>query len=369
MDPLALTLLSHPPLRRRNLVFATAILALLPIAAVPAAAQEKADVPASALPLRTKGPLPTRNYEPLNAPQLLPMPADGFVLGRGQIRHEANLDIVNHLLTLPPRYVTDFEDQRLTLSYHRGIGGGQEVGVRIPLVSRNGGVLDGFVDDWHKWFGFEGGGRGNLPRERVQFVLRDRAGTANLVNRPGAATGIGDVVLEYRRALTGESERREEGLAVSPRRFAASARALVKLPTGRSDILFGSGAADFGLGLAATLRPARRVALHGNLSVVAQGDADLPGYDVRSSVVHSMVAVEWMMDRRTSFVAQTDDNPSPYRTGDDYADRTRRGFTFGFWRQISRRDLAYLSLSENDFGPLAKQAPDVTLSIGIRSGW
>lgn len=366
---------SAPPPRRISpaatlLPFvAAATLYGLPAAAQETAAQQPPPAPAAPpSPLRTKGPLPTRNFEPLHAAHLLPMPVGGFVLGRGETRHEASLDIVNNLLTLPPGYLTDFEDQRLTLSYSRGLGGGQEVGIRVPLIARNGGVLDGFVNTWHQWFGFEGGGREDLPEKRVQFAVRDPDGNA-FVSQGGAATGLGDVVLEYRRSLTGEAERRAEGLPVNARRFAASARALVKLPTGRSDILFGSGAADFGLGLALTARPARRVALHGNLSVVANGGPDLPGYDARSTSTHSMLAVEWLMDTRTSFVAQTDDSPPPYRTGETYADRPRRGFTFGFWRQISRRELLYLSLSENDFGSLAKQAPDVTLSAGIRSGW
>jgi hypothetical protein len=343
-------------MRLRSFFALSAIAASL---AAPVAAQETGG-------LRPLGPLPARNYEPLNVPFLLPAPADGSVLGRGDKRFAADLDIVNNLLTLGPKYVTDFEDQRLTLSWARGLGGGQEVGVRVPLLARNGGILDGFVNDWHRVFGFKGGGRGDLPEDRVIFQATNPATGATVINDTRSAAGLGDIVLEYRRSLTGNGAPLDRP---DPRALTASARALLKLPTGRTDTLFGSGAADFGLGVAASVRPLRRIAVHGNVTAVWNGNPRKDELDARSTLVHSLLSVEWMMDRRTSFVAQSDDNPTPVRTGDAYADQPRRAFTFGFWRRVGARDRVYLSLSENDFGPLAKQAPDLILSTGFRRGW
>jgi hypothetical protein len=314
--------------------------------------------------LPAKGPLPLRDPEPLITPFLQPLPTDASVLDTGERRWDINLDIVNNLLTVSApaqnrRYLTDFEEQRLAVGYARGLGRGQEVGIRALVIARNGGIFDSFINSYHKVFGFEGGGRANLPNRRVLFQVNDANGRT-IVDKTDGASGLGDTVIEYRKALTPFSEEADT------HRLAASARALVKLPTGSKGELFGSGAVDAAGGLALTWRPARRVAVHGNLSLVLLGKPKIPNLQVRRTSVQSMVAAEYLFDGRTSLLLQSDDAPAPFASGISYPDRPRRAFTFGFWRQIGERDRAYLSLAENDFGPLANHAPDFVLSTGLR---
>jgi|GEM_PF-222864 hypothetical protein len=355
--------LAPAPATVRCLTALLAVVACAPVTAVtPVYARQSSDGGGGGI--LPKGPLPVRNPEPTNTPFLLPTPVDASVLGREKSRAELNLDVPNHLLVVPQiGYTTDFEEQRLYLNYARGLGGGQELGIRLPYIWRNGGRMDWFIDWWHKSFRMGGGGRELLPRQRTVFVVRDVSGNV-VIQDSRAREGLGDVVLEYRRSLTGNGT--ESLTGDDPRRIAASARALLKLPTGDSDYLFGSGATDFGLGIAVSARPARRIAVHGNLSHVWAGRSNNENFDHRSTFVHSVLSIEWMMDGRTSFVVQTDDNPAPHRTGYYYTDRARRSFTFGFWRTLKPGAMAYLSLGENDFGFVAKQAPDVTLSAGTR---
>lgn len=341
-----------------------ALLLLIPFATA-ASAQIMSE---GSLPL--KGPIPTRNAEPLNTPFLLPVPADASVLAPGDGRFDIHLDIANHLLTLaepagavPARtYVTDFEEQRLNLSYTRGLAGGQEVSLRVPFIARNGGILDGFINFWHGIVKKEGGGRGDLPNYRVLFLVSDDAGRS-LIDERRSGAGIGDAVIEYRRALTFPLT--DEA---SSRRIAASVRALLKLPTGSHTRLFGSGGTDIGAGLALSARPQRRLALHGNATLVFIGDPRAANLAPRRTLVHWVVAVEYLINSRTSLLLQTDDNPAPVRSGFSFADQTRRGFTIGLWHQLNERNRAYLSLSENQYGALAKLAPDFTLSLGLRRG-
>jgi len=319
-----------------------------------------------------QGPLPTRDNDPTNTPFLRPSPIDASVLGHGQARFDAALDISNNFITISDpgnrRYIVDFEEQRLNLTYGRGIGRDQEIGVALPLIARDGGVLEQLIDTFHSIFGFKGGGRGNVPSGRTLFEFSNADGQT-IVNRNGIASGIGDVVFEYRRRLTAgpESDAVLAGSGESsPRQIAASVRALVKLPTGSSRKVLGSGAADFGLGTALTVRPGRQLALHGNAALVFLGRPHFDNFTPRrSSLVHSLVAVEYLLTRRTSLVVQTDDNPAPIRTGIAYADRPRRQFTFGVWQRIGPTDRLFLSMSQNDFGPAAKVSPDVTLSTGM----
>ena len=330
---------------------------LLPVAAH---AQE-ADVKGTLSP---KGPLPYRNSEPLTTPFLAPAATDARVLQRGKSRVDFNIDIVNNLLTLttepPKKYVLDFEEQRASLGLARGLGNGQEIGVRLLYVSRNGGILDGFINNWHKAFGFKGGGRDTLPSRRTLYQINNADGLP-IINETAGHGGLGDTVLEYRRALSKLPDS-ESGT----RRVGIMARALIKLPTGNKTYLLGSGKADVGAGLAATVRPLRNLALHGNVSLTFTGKPNIKNFDTRRTFVHSLVSAEYLFDGRTSAVVQTDDSPAPFRSGFSYADRPRRAFTFGFWREIGRGKQIYLLNSENDFGAVAKSAPDFVLSFGTR---
>lgn len=328
---------------------------------------QNVDAGSSSIP--TRGPLPVRNHEPVNSLFLLPVPVGASTLSRGESVLDFQIDVPNNFLILAEGgYYADFEDQRLTFAYTRGVGANGELSLRVPYVARNGGLLDGLINGFHGIFGQYGGGRGDFEDDRFRFDLRDGQSGTVLSQRTSDTSGLGDTVLEYRRALTtpgGPGFDAQTG-APDPRRVSVSGRALLKLPTGSAMNLLGSGGADFGFGFAVSARPFRRIAFHGNLTGVWHGKTGIDGLRNRPTSVHSMIAVEWLLDGRTSFLAQTDDNPPPHRTGVGYADRARRMFTFGFWRQINPRQNLYLSLGENDFGPLAKMSPDFQLSAGTR---
>jgi hypothetical protein len=308
-----------------------------------------------------KGPIPHRNSEPLNTLFLAPLPMDASVLPRNRGRLGARLDIVNNLLTDTgggKEYQTDFEEQRLYLRYAHGLSGGQEISLQFAYIARNGGFLDPVVNVWHKMFGLKGGGRENLPDYRILHRITN-PDQQFIVNTDRGTSGLGDTVLEYRRALTSLPEGNDR-----PRAVAVTARGLLKIPTGSADSLRGSGGWDFGAGIALTARPDRRWAIHGNAALVFTSDPKIPNMEARGTLVHTMVATEYLLDGRTSLVFQTDDNPAPFRSGLPYPDRPRRAFTGGLWRQINSANRLYFSITENDFGPLAKHAPDFTMSLG-----
>ncbi len=332
----------------------------------PAVSAQTVDKGSASLILR--GPLPVRNNEPVNSLFLLPVPVQAGTLTRNRATLDLNIDIPNNFLTIASAgYYADFEDQRVTLDYRRGLGGGSDISLRLPYVGRNGGITDGLIDGWHNAFNIYGGGRGNFAHNQVRFDLRD-AQTGQIVSQTTqSVSGFGDAIIEYRRSFTGGVPGFDaETGAPDPRRVMLTARALLKLPTGSAKNLLGSGGTDTGLGIAASARPFRRVAFHGNLAVVWHGKTDIDALSSRSTSVHSMAAIEWLMNGRTSFLAQVDNAPAPHRTGSDYVDRERRMFTFGLWRQITPRQNLYLSLGENDFGFAAHLAPDLQLSAGTR---
>ncbi len=336
-------------------------------ALVPGAAlAQSVDVGSSSLPLR--GPLPVRDYEPTNALFLLPLPTQATVLARKKATIDMSVDIPNNFLIAPRAgYYADFEDQRINVGYTRGLGGGSELSVRVPYVLRNGGITDGLISGWHQAFHISGAGRRNIAKNLFHFDLFDAQTGKIVIQSRSSVSGLGDIVFEYRRSLTpGIPGFDPRTGAPDPRRVTLAARVLLKVPSGSASDLLGSGGTDIGVGVVASARPFRRVAFHGNLTSVWLGKTGVDALRNRSTLIHSLIAVEWLLNGRTSFVTQIDDNPAPMKTGSEYVDRPRRQFSFGFWRQTTTRQNLFVSLGENDFGWAANQAPDLQLAAGTR---
>lgn len=302
-------------------------------------------------------PLPVRNAEPLNILFLQAPPASASIRPENRTRLQLSLDVVNHLLfdrAGTSRFEQDFEMQRLTVACTRGIGHDAEIVVHVPLMARNGGVLDEVINIWHRWLRLGGGGRAKYRNYRIHGLLVLNGETIARLDTP--AIGLGDMIVEWRKGLgrTGRS--------------LWAARVMLKLPTGNAAQLFGSGAMDAGVGVICTYESSGRLAWHGNLSMVWLGKPSHLGAPARNTV-QWMVALEYMPDERISLVLQVDDNRAPVLMGAPYADGARRSFTVGVVRQVRRGLRIYLSVTQNQFGWLARIAPDLHLHSGIQWDW
>lgn len=120
-------------------------------------------------------------------------------------------------------YVGDF-------FWHRGILD-WELGLAVPYISYQKGFMDSFVMHWHDAFGLPDASRDKFPKNQVNV---NYSGTSNLLlNRP--VQGLGDIRLTLGKALQEETHY-QHALYVS-----------LKLPTGDSDKLLGSGGTDMGI--------------------------------------------------------------------------------------------------------------------------
>lgn len=311
-----------------------------------------------------RGPLPVENLRPYQSIFLHLSPETPTTLRRGQRRYGLQLDVANNLL-IPntgangARVEEDFEVQRLRFSYSRGLKGGLEAGVMLPIVARNGGILDGPIELYHRLLGLGGNGednpqgRSNIDRGRSVLFFQDADG--NGVDE-GSAFGIGDVSFSLKRPLT-------QG------RFATAARIALKLPTASSRKILGSGGVDFGGGIDARYGVTRRLALYGTVGALAFGNADTVP-DARRSGLQGTLGLEYR-GSRGSFVAQTDAATRNVRTGNLFADRTPVVVSVGYKRPVGKNRLFWVSFSENGdyenfhapfFGNIG---PDFTLSTGF----
>jgi hypothetical protein len=108
----------------------------------------------------------------------------------------------------------------------------------LPWISYNGGVLDNFIDDWHRVWGLPDGGRPNYAARQLQF--RYQRGGKTELNFDSAQAGIGDMQLQIANQL------------LQTQRDSVALMATFNLPTGDDDKLTGSGGTGAGIALAAT---------------------------------------------------------------------------------------------------------------------
>jgi len=144
--------------------------------------------------------------------------------------HSTNETRGDEMLTL------DGETTRVELRYRYGLGERLEIGLRLPYVWHQSGSLDSFVEDWHQAFGLPLGSRVRREDNQLEFSYQDATGTQLDYQRN--SNGIGDLRLIAGWRLTDGPKHR------SALRFG------LKLPTGDSDDLHGSGGTDFSIGIA-----------------------------------------------------------------------------------------------------------------------
>ncbi len=184
-------------------------------------------------------PFNSRNQSPIVQIFGLPSAGSAVVLPQGGKDAYLMLDHSSNYVDADlggEQVVLDGETTRLTLGGRYGLTRSLEVGIEIPYVYHGGGFLDGFIINYHDLFGFPQGGRDQAPRDRLLYQYR--RGGVDKLKIDSSGGGLGDV------ALTGGLQLYNDA-APYPR--AVALRAEIKLPTGDSGSLRGSGSTDFSL--------------------------------------------------------------------------------------------------------------------------
>ncbi len=253
-------------------------------------------------------PFFTFNQSPLVQLHGLPAIEAARILDPGEQRYRLQADLASNFTvgrSGTESLVLDGETMRLTLAFTGHGGRNLEWGIQIPYVSHSGGVLDGFIRRWHNTFGMSQGGRTEVPNDVLNYqYVRD--GQA-LVSQTLEGDGVGDV------RLTGGWQLRRPGADDDT---AFTLRASLKLPTGDSEQLHGSGGTDLALWLNGGyggygLGPS--ASLFGGLGVLLMSRGDvLPERQRSSALFGSLGAGAWVLPR-LSLKVQLDFNGAIYR--------------------------------------------------------
>lgn len=183
-------------------------------------------------------PFQTGNQTPLVQIYGLPHDTGADIVPSGMLKINLNQDLSSNYTVSSSRreqITLDGEMYRMTVAARYGIGQEWEAGIELPYIVQGGGFLDNFVIDWHNTFGLPQGGRDIAPKNRLNYSYRKDAVQKLRMNH--ATSGIGDI------SLTGGFRLYDDYGTDHHDRVAI--KAALKLPTGDSAYLLGSGSTDF----------------------------------------------------------------------------------------------------------------------------
>ncbi len=251
--------------------------------------------------------LEVRSYNPFLQIYGRPEFFAGAVADPGTSRIATTLEAVNltEIETRPGGSLElDGEIYQLEIAYERVLGQALEVGIRVPVIHHSGGWMDGLLTDWHDLLGVPDGKRDRQVPDSLRLYFDDGQGGRFLQEDGG--TGLGDIRLSGRYRLTPSSAAR-----------ALAIHGGLKVPTGKSEALRGSGAFDVSVGIGlsdpVTLR-GLRTTLSANVGVLLLGDSDVLPELQRSSVVFGGLQASFRLTTGLSLIGGVQASGAYYDT-------------------------------------------------------
>lgn len=191
-----------------------------------------------------RGPLPTRQQQPMGLTLMAFRPRRAAVQPRGELAWEvhaawSDIEEIERYPEWSPADSVTFDGETLSLSVHGhyGVGERTELEIELPFLYAFAGNLDHLIEDWHSLFGLPNGSR--EYNQDDQYRMRVESGGKVLYDLEGNRIGLGDVPILLTVAVREEDED-GPGIAL---------RGGVELPTGSERRGLGNGAVDVGFGV------------------------------------------------------------------------------------------------------------------------
>jgi hypothetical protein len=304
-------------------------------------------------------PFKTVNQRPLVQIFGLPAETSADITPNGHIDFSITQDIASEytVSVTPNEQITlDGESYRWALTARYGVGERFEAGITIPYVLYGGGFLDGFIIDWHNTFNLPQGGRNTAPKNRLNYSYsKDGIQKLDLRN---ADSGIGDIVLNSGMKLY------DERTTVSHDNLAL--RAALKLPTGESGSLRGSGSTDFSLYLCGAMNNFTdwgSLGVFGSVGGMVMTRGDVLPSQQNNLVGFGTLGLGWGPAEWISFKLQLNTNTAFYHSSSlDELSKTSLMLVTGGALKLPGDYLLDIGVSED---VAVATAPDVAFHLGL----
>ena len=203
------------------------------------------------------------------------------------------------------KIILDGESYVWTLAARYGVGNRFEAGINLPVVLDGGGFFDGFIVDWHNSFSLPQGGRDTAPKDRLRYSY-SKNGVEKL-RMDHSSVGIGDISFHGgMRLYDSQEDNSHDSLAL---------RGSLKLPTGDSGSLRGSGSTDFTVSLCGSMNNFTEwgsLGLFASLGAMAMTNGDVLRDQQNNFAGFGTAGVGWGPAEWISFKIQLNGNTSLY---------------------------------------------------------
>lgn len=287
----------------------------------------------------------------------LPSPAESPARARRGWAMHAAFDLTSNA-TLKERpsgegIVLDGETYRTSVTLEYGVSQRLAAGIIVPLVAHSTGFMDSLVKDWHDLFGISNDIRDRFDNNALAYVYATAGDEVFALRDRGR--GIGDVRLtaDWRLAA-----------APSPARSLVL-RSGLKLPSGSSSRLHGSGSTDVSLQLLSTDRQtlsAWNTTLAWMIGGMWLGEGEVLDELRRDLVVIGSVGISRPLWRRLSARLQLDGHSEFYDSELRQLGNSALQLTFGGSVELARGGRV-------DFAMVQNLSTDPTPDFSIHLGW
>ena len=248
-------------------------------------------------------PIYLGNQNPFVLVYGLPKSEAGFITPKGKLNAAFSYFVSNNAFseTASNRESMTWDGETATYSVklRYGVSDRLEVGLDLPYVQHSGGYLDSTIRKFHSIFGYSNDRQEEFDKNQIHYKVND-------YETKESSHGLGDIRLTAGMPVLSGSADSRRYLAV---------RSVLKLPTGDSADLLGSGGTDVSAGLAYSdyeLLKSINVVLGANLGMVYLGDSDVLSDMQKNFAGYGGASVDWIAAKWLELKLQLDMHSAIY---------------------------------------------------------
>ncbi len=303
-------------------------------------------------------PFRTINNNPLAQIYGLPAETSAVLTDSGRWHFNLTQDIASIYSTSDSsseHILLDGELYRWNLSARYGVSDNLELGLELPFIVQGGGFLDSFIIDWHKTFGLPQGGRDTAPKNRLRYQYSKDG--RQLLNVTRSSSGIGDIsLLAGYRLFEQKTDQDLDAVAV---------RAQVKLPSGDTGNLMGSGSIDTALFLTGSMNRSTEwgmLGVFGSVGGMVSSDGSILAGQRENLAALGTAGLGWAPASWIAFKVQCNLHTPLFNSGLSEIGNNSALITFGGTLKLPDGYLLDLGVGEDI---AVGTAPDVNFHMGL----
>jgi len=303
-------------------------------------------------------PFSIKNLNPFILVYGLPLTEPAELKTQGNHASAISLDIVNNsILTSRDNesISLDGETYRLAYIYRHSLNHNTEIGVEVPWLAHNRGFMDNFIEGWHDTFGLTNSERNKTPSNNLNYQYSLNNSPVTTIN--SATQGIGDIRLFAARQLQKTAD------------SALSLHLSLKLPSGDTEQLHGSGATDVSASVAHIKRnwfSPLQLTSFTNAGLLFLGKGDVLTNMQNRLVGFGSTGLIWDNHHLIDLKAQLDFHSSIYDSGLDQLGSNTIQLTVGGSIHFNPTNRLDIGVGENLF---TDTTPDFIINLVLKNNY